>query len=93
MKEIDVKVLASINLLSAGLWHVVHFSTRQSGENTAVVLQALYYLLPLLTIILSLILLGSGKGNRWCYGKWRWPAVAAGFTPCITFCLYIASSR
>ena len=90
--KIDVRALAASNFLLVGSWHLIFLLARRHGENTAALLQTLFYMLPLLTIILSFVLLGSREGGRWPHRGWLWPAVAAGFSPCVTFCLYVARS-
>jgi hypothetical protein len=91
--KIDVRVLSLSNFLFAGLWHGILLMARRHGENTAAFLQTLYYVLPLLTFVLSLVLLGSREGGRRPHAGWLWPAVAAGFSPFVTFCIYIALSK
>jgi hypothetical protein len=92
MIKVDVRVLAVSNLLFVGCWHLILLLLRRHGENTAALLQTLFYVLPLLTIILSSVLLGSREDGHWPHGGWLWPAVAAGFSPCVTFCLFVAFS-
>jgi hypothetical protein len=91
--KIDVRILSLCNVLFAGMWHVILLTTRRRGENTAVILQALFYLLPLITLVFSLILLDSREGDRWAHAKWLWPAAAAGFSPFVTFGIYVAVSK
>ena len=90
--KIDVRALSVSNFLLVGFWHFILLVARRHGENTAALLQTLFYILPLLTVILSSVLLGSRAGGRWPYAAWLWPAVIVGFTPCVTFCLYVALS-
>jgi len=85
--KIDVRALAASNFLLVGFWHLILLIARRHGENTAALLQTLFYVLPVLTIILSCVLLGSRDGGRWPHARWLWPAVIAGFTPCVTFWL------
>jgi hypothetical protein len=91
--KIDVRAVAVGNIFLAAFWHLILLTTRRHGENTAALLQTLFYVLPLLTIILSSVLLGSRQGGRWAHPAWLWPAVVAGFSPCLTYCVYVALSR
>jgi hypothetical protein len=90
--KIDFRALSVINFLLVGFWHFILLAGPWHGENTAALVQTLFYVLPLLAIILSCVLLWSREGGRWPYAAWLWPAVAVGFTPCVTFCLYVALS-
>ena len=90
--KIDVRALALSNFLSAGFWHIILLVLRRHGASTTALLQTLFYVLPVLGIILSCVLLGSREGGRWPHGEWLWPAVAAGLSPCFTFCLDVALS-
>jgi hypothetical protein len=83
----------SILALAAG-WHWIMWFGRKAGENTAVIIQALFYLLPLLTTLLSLSLIGTRLSAHQPRGLWVYLAALVGLSPWLALaCWFISWSK
>jgi len=90
--NVDNRFLGMANLTSAAVWHPILFVAFRSRENTPVLLQGLFYLLPLLSLVISLVLVvGLVNRSQHC-PAWLWLPVVAGFSPFVTFVLYVLNS-
>jgi hypothetical protein len=85
---IDIRVQAVTVYLLAAVWHGVLWLSHRSGANLAVVLEGLYFLLPLVTTLLAVIILESRVRHHQRCTWWVYMAVFVGLVPWIWYACY-----
>jgi hypothetical protein len=89
---IDIRFQAITVYFLVAVWHGLLWLNHRGGENLAVVLQGLYFLLPLLTTLLALIILEGRIRHRQRCSWWVYLAVLVGLIPWIWYAHYNLSA-
>lgn len=85
---IDLRVQAVAIYILIVFWHCILFGVHRSGENLPAILLTLYFLLPLLTTLLALIVLDSRIRHRQRCPWWVYFAVPFGLIPWIWYACF-----
>lgn len=72
---------SAILIVLAASWHYIMWFGRGNGENTAILVQFLFYVLPLLTSALSMKALGEIDRSHQRSSLWIHFSIVAGLSP------------
>ena len=85
LPTIGVRAQAVVMLAFVGLWHVALLFVHRQRENAPILWQALLFVLPFVTSLLSLIMLESRIRYRQPCGWWVYLVSGLGWVPWIWY--------